>query len=344
MARIPRTPHLAFVGAGSLGLAFSGLLAASGQEVTLLASPRSADRLLAPGQIHLRGVVTHDVGVAEAPAAPGLVGVTSDPRDLPSDVGLFFATKGHQLPDAIEMVRRTWPAPGDRHSWMAGVQNGLLKDDLLARTFGTERVVGAATILSAQRTEDGTVVVAGLGATYLGEPGGGMSPRVTAAIEALRAAKIPADATPDVQSVLWSKALNAVGVFGVCVLARSSSTAMGRSPDLVRAYLWLIREAGAVARASGVALGDYTGFPIRTYLEAPEEEILARFAANASRSSGPESFPSMVQDLRAGRPLEGEAIFADMVDRAARVGVPVPRITLVRDLVRGIDPGRRKEV
>src|SRR5205814_792951 len=83
--------------------------------------------------------------------------------------------------------------------------------------------------------------------------------------------------------------------------------------------------AGAVAAANGVELGDYTGFPIRTYLEKTEADVLAIFAANAARLPPPgqakESFPSMVQDLVAGRPLEVDAIFADVVERAARVGV-----------------------
>jgi 2-dehydropantoate 2-reductase len=346
MERPPRR-SLSFVGAGALGQTFAGLVAASGCEVTLLATPGSAARLLAAGTIRLRGAVEKDVPVGPAPAPPGRVGVTAKPRDLPPETGLIFATKGHQLPAAIESVRAAWPAANDSVSWVAGVQNGLVKDDLLAAAFGTERVVGAATILGGQRTSEGpdrdAIAVMSMGATYLGEFSAGISPRVSDAVAILRGAGIPTDAVGDVRSVLWSKALNAVGVFGVCVPTRSSSPAMTRSPDLVRAYLDLIREAGAVARANGVELGDYVGFPIRTYLDTPQEEVLARFAANAGRlpppGSGKESFPSMVQDLLADRPLEVDAIFGDMVDRAARVGTPVPRITLVRDLIRGIDPG-----
>jgi hypothetical protein len=38
-----------------------------------------------------------------------------------------------------------------------------------------------------------------------------------------------------------------------------------------------------------------------------------------------------------------EAVFSDLIDRADRAGVPVPRITLARDLIRGIDPGHYPE-
>src|SRR5438045_7242253 len=100
---------LSFVGAGSLGQAFAGLVAASGQPVTLLATSGSAARLLDAGRVHLRGAVEHDVAVARAPAPAGVVGVTTDPRDLPRSTGLIFATKGHHLPEAIEHVRTVWP-------------------------------------------------------------------------------------------------------------------------------------------------------------------------------------------------------------------------------------------
>jgi 2-dehydropantoate 2-reductase len=334
---------LTIVGAGSLGQSFAGLLALSGQAVVLLGTPRSASRLLEAGRIQLRGVVDTPVTVAPAPAVAGIVGVTADPARLPEDTGVIFATKGHDLPDAVASIRSAWPAAQDQTSWVAGVQNGIVKDDVLAAAFGPQRVVGAVTILGAQREADGGVRVAARGMTYLGELAGGISPRVEAAAELLRRAEIPIESTADVQSVIWSKECNAVGVFGVTVLARTSSPGMGRSPHLVRAYLSLIREVGAVAQAYGVRIGDYAGFSIRTYLDLSEEDVLALFASRA-RPPEPgvvESFSSMAQDLLAGRLMEVDQIFADLVDRAEKVGVPVPRITLVRDLIRGIDPGHR---
>ncbi len=51
----------------------------------------------------------------------------------------------------------------------------------------------------------------------------------------------------------------------------------------------------------------------------------------------------MAQDLLEGRPLEVDFVFGDLVARAKRAGVPAPRLTLVRDLIRGIDPGRHRD-
>lgn len=335
---------LAIVGAGSLGQAFAALLAQSGQPVTLLATPGTAARLREAGRIRLRGVVTAEIAVAAAPGPAGTVGVTADPAALPAGAGLLFMTKGHQLRGAAAAVRAAWPVPGDGAAWVGGVQNGLAKDDLLAEAFGPERVVGAVTILGAAREADGAIAVAALGCTYLGEFDGRRSARVAAAVEALRKAGIPAEDPADIRSVLWSKACNAAGVFGVSVLARVSAPRLFRDPDLIRAYLGLVRETAALGGAYGVPVGDYTNFSIRTYVSRPDEETVATLSKKGflapTASKGVEMFPSMTQDLLAGRAVEVDEVFGDLVDRADRAGVAVPRLRLVRDLIRGLDPGR----
>jgi len=280
--------------------------------------------------------VTAAIPVAPAPAGSGRVGIATLAAQLPPGAGLIFLTKGHQLPEAIATVRAAWPAPGDDAAWVTGFQNGLATDRLLAEAFGVGRVVGGATILSGERGADGAVAVTSLGATYLGELTGGTSARVARAIDALTQAGIPASAPADIRSVLWSKACNAAGVFGVSVLARTPASSIFADRSLMRAYLALVRETAAIGAAHGSTVGDYPHFPpIRTYATRAEAETLAAIPTGPLPRGG--SLPSMTQDLLAGRPLEVEAVFGDLVERAAQVGVPAPQLTLVRDLLRGLD-------
>lgn len=335
-------PSLAFVGAGSLGQAYVGLLAASGQVVTLFASTRTAARLLADGEIHLRGIVTVDAPVQPAPAGAGVVGVTDDPAALSGarGCGLIFLTKGHDLPAAIAAVRAVWPAPDDDAAWVAGLQNGMEKDDLLAAAFGAGRVVGGATILGGERGA-ASVAVTSLGMTYLGEFVGGASARVGAAIAALTVAGIPATGDADIRSVLWSKACNAAGVFGVSVLARCTAPQLFHDRDLMRAYLALVRETAATARAYGVTVGNHPKFPpIRTYAESSAADILATLPPAGTPAPQGGSLPSMTQDLLAGRPMEVDSIFGDLVTRAEHAGIAVPHLTFVRDVLRGLNRQR----
>lgn len=344
----PPAGQLALVGAGSLGQAFAALLARSGQPVTVIATPATLGRLREAKTIRLRGVVTLDVPVADAPAPAGAVGVTDDPATLPRGAAVLFATKGHHLREAAAHVRAAWPAADDADAWVGGLQNGMAKDDVLAQVFGAERVVGAVTILGGERRADGEIAVAALGCTFLGELGaanGEASARVQDAVGRLRRAGIPTEAPPDIRPVLWSKACNAAGVFGVTSVLRISTPRLFRDPNLIRAYLGLVRETAAIAAAHGVPVEDYPNFPIRTYVTRPDDETVTALSQRAflspATSGGVESFSSMTQDLRAGRAIEVDDVFADLVERGERVGVPVPRLRLVRDYLRGLDPGHQ---
>jgi 2-dehydropantoate 2-reductase len=338
------------VGAGSLGQSFAALLARSGQRVILLATPRSASRLRANGAIRLHGAMD-----AEVPVGAKGVAITSDAADVPDGAALVFATKGYDLAGAIDAVQ----AAGGEVAWTAGVQNGIVKDDLLAAAFGAERVVAAVTIFGAGRQADGSVNVMSPGATYFGALDGPISARVQQAADTFQAAGIPTQARKDIASVLWSKACNATGVFGVTVLARTSNNQLFSNPHLMRAYLVLVRETAAVAAAYGVQVGDFPSFPpIRTFVDRDTEETIRQLNVTPSPratgpsptrdrddtagrgptpSPGPVSYASMTQDLLAGAPLEVDAIFGDIVQRADARAVPVPGLRLVRDLIRGLD-------
>jgi 2-dehydropantoate 2-reductase len=319
------------VGAGGLGQSFAALLARDGQRVTLLATPRSAGRLRSSGAIELGGVV-------EASLPISTIRLTTDPAELPRDAVVVFTTKGHDLPAAIAAVRS---AAGDRVAWAAGVQNGMVKDDLLAKAFGAQRVVAAVTIFGAQRSENGVITVTSPGATYLGELNGPLSDRVQQAASAFSAAGIPTQARADIASVLWSKACNAAGVFGVAVLTRIPTQRLFADPDLMRAYLALVRETAAVASAYGVQVGDYPSFPpIRTFVERDVGATIAQL--QPVQDAVTPSYASMTQDLLDGRPLEVDAVFGDLVERAERIGVPVPSLRLVRDMISGLDTGKRR--
>jgi len=326
----------AIVGAGSLGLALGAALAASGHVVTVLGRSSSTAGLLGAGEVQIGGALHLRVPVSAAAASPGYLCVTDDPAQLPAVTGTIFTTKGRQLEAAVQEVAKSG-AGRVALSWFAGLQNGVLKDDVLAAAFGPERVLGAATVLNARRTEVAQVTVGGLGMTYFGELGAPPTPRATAACEAFCQAGLPAVAVDDARSLLWSKFANAVGIFAVTGLTRLATGEMWRRRPVVVAYRSLLDEVDAVARAEGVRIGDYPELPMRTYLEATGEQLADLMAARTFDPGAPQSFSSMAQDIRAERTTEAEQIFADLARRGRRYGVPTPRVDLVNSLISGID-------
>lgn len=332
------------VGAGSIGQTFAACLARSGRPVTLLSTPRTAAQLLAAGVMHLYSAAEFDYPVATGVGRTGVVGVTTDPADLPDGAGAFFTPKGSHLPEAIAHVCAAWPRPHDRATWVCGIQNGIVKDDLLAAAFGPERVLGAATIVGAERQLDGRVAVRNLDTSYLGELSGGTSDRVVHAAAELNRAGLVTHAVDDITTVLWSKMCNTAGFFAATCLGRIPNAQLGVHPELVRMYLGILRETAALAAAQGIRVADYPRFPVRTYLDRSDDQNVVRFREAAASSTTvnfvPDQRSSMLQDLLAGRPMEVDAIYGDLVSRAARFGVPVPKLTAARDALRAIDPGR----
>jgi 2-dehydropantoate 2-reductase len=326
----------AIVGAGSLGLSLGAALAASGHTVTVLGRASTAAGLLEARKVQVEGLLDLSVPVSGEAARPGHLCVVDDPAQLPPVTGTIFTTKGHQLQAAVDQVAAAGPAILG-NCWFAGLQNGVIKDDVLAAAFGPGRVLGAATVLNARRTEVARVTVGSMGMTYFGELGAPPSPRVTAACEAFRAAGLPTTVVDDGRSLVWSKFANAVGIFGVTGLTGLTTGAMTHRRPLVLAYRSLLEEVDAVAVAEGVRIGDYPGLPMRTYLNKTGDEVADIMGAGPYDPTGPQSFSSMAQDIAAGRKTESEQIFADLARRGRRHGVPTPRVDLVNNLISGID-------
>lgn len=325
---------LAIVGAGGIGQVVAARLATAGERVWLLSTPATAARLRAAGAIELTVLVAERTPVGARPA-PGVVGLADTPAAVDDVGGLVFATKAHQL----DAAARFW-APA-RPQWVAGLQNGMAKDDILAAVFGRPAVAGATTIVGAERMDSGVIRFTSPGHTYFGEPPG----RADAAqpvVDAFNRAGLPATLLADVRRAEWSKAANAAGAMAVTVLGRADNRLQRTDRDLVLAFLMLLRETAAIAAAEGITLGDYERFPVLRYLTQDTETTVRESAALGSQMpAGTEKASSMYQDLLCGRPLEVEEVFGDLVRRAERYGVAAPGLALVYRLIRSVDPARR---
>ena len=332
------------VGAGSVGLALAAALAQAGNQVTVLARAASASDLREAGRVQVSGRFEHLVPVSGLPARPGQVAVTDRGVDLPPAQAILFTTKGQDLAASIESATGAPLEQGGDGAFVAGLQNGVVKDELLALAFGPESVVGAATVLGARRIAAGSVSITSVATTFFGEfglvgkPATRRSGRADNMAAAFISAGLPCVVVPNVRSLLWSKFCNAIGVFGVSVLTRLPTAQTFARPPLALAYRSLLEEAAAVAAAEGAEVGDFPDLPMRSYLETAPEVFAAAMAARATPlGDGPPGYSSMAQDLAAGRPTEIEETFGDLVRRARAHAVDVPLSQLVYRVVTGLE-------
>jgi 2-dehydropantoate 2-reductase len=311
------------VGAGSLGTVIAAALAASGVEVVLYCRPAHVAALEGEGLVV--------GGLREIRAR---VQATADAATIGAVDYLLLAVKTRDTPAALAALRDVPLGAA------ASLQNGLAKDDQLAAAYGSARVLGAATILSATAQAPGRATWTLRGTTYFGELDGPPTPRVEALVAAFEGAGLPAEAVANVRTAEWSKLCQIVPAAALSALSRLPYYLVCKTPALAELFVDLTRECAAVADAAGVALADYAAYNPRTLATAPRAEAVASIVARgtAMEANGlTEMRISLLQDLLRERPTEVEETLGYVVQTADSLGVPVPLVRFAYGVVRGVE-------
>jgi len=252
------------------------------------------------------------------------VRATADPDELP-DVDLaIVATKATQLGEAAAKLAGHFP-----NATVMTIQNGLGAEELV-RGFGDWPLISAVTFMSGVRHGDAHVEYELDTETWLGPFAGTSTFERAQEIEALLASSgLHARAFPDLLPAQWSKLIFNATVNTVSALTDlphvGQFAARDEQTDLGHLIHDLTAEGKAVAAAAGVELHED---PWEMNVHAVQHgETLAAEGHYAH-------VPSMLEDVRAGRPTEIDFITGALVREAARVGVPVPLHTAMYRLVK----------
>ena len=307
-------------GAGAIGSDLGALLTASGEDVTLLARGAQLAALqLAGVTIERKGQPTQQVPVRAA-AADACAG----PYDL-----IFVTLKSTQLEAAAaDIVSRLSPDGA-----MAMIQNGLPwwyfegidspfagaslpcldPNGHLRAQIPLARVLGAVIYRPVTQLAPGKIFLPQImpPRLWIGEVDNRMSDRLRAIADLVSRAGLPTEPTPDIRQAKWQKLMMNLIWNPLCSITQSSPghiVASPRAADMVRQMLG---EGSAVARSVGVTV------------QADPDAELERIRENFTQQ------PSMLQDIRAGRAIESDAIVNAVVDMARLTGVAVPTLQSV---------------
>jgi 2-dehydropantoate 2-reductase len=243
------------------------------------------------------------------------VDATTDPAALPEDAELaILACKGTDLePLAAALEGRVGSAT------VMTIQNGFGAEDVVA-AHGDWPLLSSVTFMSGTRHGDDHVEYVLDTATWIGPYRGTTEEDARRVAGLIEAGGLKAEAFGDLRPAQWSKLIFNATVNGVAALTglpHDSHFAEVEQPsDLGRLVQGLVDEGKAVAAAAGVELHD----------DPWEMNVLAT-------QRGHRHFPSMLEDVEAGRPTELESINGALVREAGRRAVPVPLQTAVYTLV-----------
>ena len=314
--------EILILGAGSLGSIIGGHLARAGEEVTIIARGQRAAYLEQHG-ITLTGLADFTVPVA----------VTTKPQTVPEADVLVVAVKTYDTEPALESVRHL------RVGSVLSIQNGVLKDEQLAHTFGRDKTLGAAAFLSGEVTPAGPVRFTVNEYLVLGELPAGISARVQTLVTTLVRAGIRAEAVPQIQAVEWSKYALFMSWMAPAVLTRLESYKFQTQPDTAAVMARLVRETGLLAAKLGVPLEDREPLPIKTLCSVLLSEAVTtiRQFGRVMEARAPAHKVSTLQDLEQGRRLEVEETLGYAVRKGAELGIPLPTMETCYRLIASIN-------
>jgi 2-dehydropantoate 2-reductase len=287
---------IAVVGTGGVGGYFGGLLARAEQDVAFIA--RGA---------HLRAMRARGLRIESTDGtftiAP--VNATDDPGEIgPVELALV-CVKTYDLPAAIEQMR---PLVGPETAVLT-LQNGVEAPDMLAETFGSEKVLPGVVYCEVAVKEPGVIFQGSqIRRVIFGERDGSGSLRARQIADMFAAAGAEIIVSENILGALWSKFCFICGMSGVTTLVRQPVGPILADDEARLLLRTVVEEARMVALANGIRFD-----------ADPVEAGMATFTRFP-----PEARSSMQRDLDRGARLEVDALNGAVVRLGRALGIATP--------------------
>lgn len=301
--KIPN-PRIAVVGSGAVGCYYGGKFAATGRDVHFL---MRSDL----DHVQRRGL---RIKSAKAPVVHiDRVNAYASTEEIgPCDL-VMIACKSTDN----EVLKELIPPLLHDDTALLSLQNGLGNEDFLAENFGAQRIMGGLCFVCLNRTAPGVVEHYAQGRIGVGEHSGFPLPRTHDFALMMKHAGIPCVVVESLQRERWRKLVWNVPFNGLAIAAGGIDTrAILADESLTYLARALMREVIAIARALGHDLPS----------SLVDDQMKVTREMGAYR-------PSSMIDFLAGKPVETEAIWGEVVRRGHNAGVEIGRVEALYRLI-----------
>lgn len=297
------------IGAGGVGIYFSGRLAQAGAKVSVVAR---SDYDIASRSGYDVHSVAGDFHFVPDEVLKSAADYQGDPD--------YVILSAKVLPEvnAVELLR---PAVRSKKTVIMLIQNGIDIERSIAEAFPENQLLSTIAYIGVSRPAPGQVLHQGSGVLKMGNYPSGITPEAKRLAALFEAGKVKCELFDDINLVRWDKLLWNLPFNPVSVLAGGATTRQMMDDDELRNLCRvLMHEVIQVANACGVPL---------TEENADEQmEFTGKFPAYKT---------SMLQDFEVGRKLEVEAILGNTVRLAAKHDVAVPHMESCYALLKSVD-------
>lgn len=312
-------------GAGAIGGTVGAYLVRGGEDVLFVDREVEHVRVMRERGLTIRGFEETFTVPVEA----------ATPDNLPERLDtVLLACKAPATEDAVRSFAERLAPEG----CVVSLQNGL-NEQTIARIVGAQRTIGAFVNFSADYLEPGLIHFAGRGAFYLGELDGSITPRLQRLRQALGHWG-NVQVTDNIWGFLWGKQAYGSMLFATALTNDSMADAIDQHRAVT---VDLAREVLAVAAELGVHPLGFDGFEPeaigaadRSIVDASLDRLVVVRRGDAKTHSG------VWRDLAVRkRRTEVDAHFVPIVEDAQRLGLAVPLLKRMIEMIHEIEDGRR---
>ncbi len=307
--------HVAVVGAGSLGLLFSGKLSLAGEDVTVITRTAAQAE-----EIESRGVAVEERGRSMLGRPAAVCGLSG----LRRADWIFLMLKQPHIDETLVAQLSEHRSP---ESNVVCFQNGVGHVERLSRALPKDRIYVAVTTEAARRRSHAEVSHTGRGRIWIGRSDSGAGARLGPLLKMLQNAGFTALASKNMESVIWNKLVANSVINPLTAILRFRNGELLSSSSCRSLMRRLFEEALAVARAAGVGLTEESWANIL--------DVCERTAENQS---------SMLQDILRGSRSEADWINGSIVRIASDHGIEVPGHTVVYQMIKGLEDGGAQSI
>lgn len=275
------------IGSGAIGTFIGGVLASSGQDVTLMDLPPVVEALKAGG-LEVGGL-GRPIRERNFKAVPGIEG--EEPFDL-----AVLAVKSYSTADAVASL------PPGGAGLILTFQNGIGNEELLAKKFGREKVVAGSITYPVAFEGPGRVTVEN------SKGGLALSPLVPARnvaglVEMFSNGGLDAVTVADYRGMKWSKLLLNLVCNATCAILGMGPGGIFSDRRLVRIEREQMLEALRVMGREEIPLLDLPGYAIRkmaaVFRYAPPSVLKLVMRGRIAKARG-EKKPSLLLEMEKG--------------------------------------------
>ena len=320
----------AIYGAGSLGTVLGAYLTRNGVSVDLINRNQKHIAALREQGIRITGTVSMNVKPVSALLPEEMTGK----YDL-----IFLMTKQLDNRKTVLFLRDYLAEDG----LMVTFQNGIPEDGI-AEIIGKERTIGCVVEWGATMTGPGVCELTSAPDSLSFHMGGmaGITEETLQRVKNVLEKMCPVVLEENLPGARWSKLLINATFSGLGTIMGGTFGSVTGDPDGRELAIRCMKEVIDVGRAAGVTFAPVQGKDIVKlfYWENPVKKAAAKLILPVAMKKHAAIEPSMLQDLKKGKPCEVEAINGVVCQWGKKVHVPTPVNDWIVQTIQKIQDGK----